>query len=147
MRYLIATDGSDVARHAIAEAARQLPLKDAEVTVVAVLDLAPLATAYEPSTLGIDILLEEGQTAVKANLDGAIAQLEALGVEARAVALQGDPGNEILRQADALRPDAIVVGSHGRGMLERVFLGSVSEKIIRRASWPVFVVHPPAPKA
>lgn len=145
MRYLIATDGSDAARHAIAEAARQLPLREAEVTVVAVFDLAPLATAYEPSSMGINVLLDQGQEAVQANLQAAVSQLEGLGVKARSVARQGDPGAEILAQAEALAPDAIVLGAHGRGMLERVFLGSVSEKVIRRSRWPVFVVHPPAP--
>jgi nucleotide-binding universal stress UspA family protein len=43
--------------------------------------------------------------------------------------------------------DVIVVGSHGRGAIERLLLGSVSEQVVRHAPCPVLVVRPkPEPK-
>jgi nucleotide-binding universal stress UspA family protein len=41
-----------------------------------------------------------------------------------------------------LNVDVIVVGSHGRGALERLLLGSVSDQVVRHAPCPVLVIRP-----
>jgi nucleotide-binding universal stress UspA family protein len=51
-----------------------------------------------------------------------------------------DVHREILAQADALKADLIVVGSHGRSGFERLLLGSITEKVLRKATCPVMVV-------
>ena len=48
----------------------------------------------------------------------------------------------IVSAAEAERADMIVVGSHGRGAVGRLFLGSVSEHVVRNAPCPVLVVRP-----
>lgn len=53
--------------------------------------------------------------------------------------------DEILGQLAATRADLLVIGTHGRSGFERLFLGSVTEKVIRRAAAPVLVVPPRAP--
>ena len=53
----------------------------------------------------------------------------------------GDPAATICRIATALDVDVIVVGSHGKGFLSRVLLGSVSEYVTRHAPCPVLVVR------
>jgi nucleotide-binding universal stress UspA family protein len=47
---------------------------------------------------------------------------------------------EILAQVDALDADLLVIGSHGRSGFERVLLGSIAEKVVRKATCPVMVV-------
>jgi nucleotide-binding universal stress UspA family protein len=47
---------------------------------------------------------------------------------------------EILEQAESLRADLIVIGSHGRSGFERLLLGSITEKVLRKARCPVVVV-------
>jgi nucleotide-binding universal stress UspA family protein len=54
----------------------------------------------------------------------------------------GDPGDMIVSAAEAEHADMIVVGSHGRGAVGRLFLGSVSEHVVRNAPCPVLVVRP-----
>jgi nucleotide-binding universal stress UspA family protein len=54
---------------------------------------------------------------------------------------QGDVADEILAAARLWRPDLIVVGSHGRGRLATLLLGSTAEDLVRRASCPVIVVR------
>ena len=54
----------------------------------------------------------------------------------------GDPGDMIVEAAEAEHADMIVVGSHGRGAVGRLFLGSVSEHVVRNAPCPVLVVRP-----
>lgn len=51
---------------------------------------------------------------------------------------------EILEQADLLKADLIVMGSHGRGGVDRLLLGSTTEKVLRKAACPVMVVPPRA---
>ncbi len=57
---------------------------------------------------------------------------------------EGDPADSILEAAQSEGADLIVVGSHGRGGLERALIGSVSDQVIRRAPCPVLVVRPTA---
>ena len=48
----------------------------------------------------------------------------------------------VCRIAGELGVDVIVVGSHGRGAIERLLLGSVSDQIVRHAPCPVLVIRP-----
>lgn len=54
----------------------------------------------------------------------------------------GDPATEIVRFAELGGFDVIVVGTHGYSGLRHAFMGSVAEKVVRRARCPVLVVHP-----
>jgi len=54
--------------------------------------------------------------------------------------LIGDPVVKILEQANKLNVDVIVMGSHSKGALEHAFLGSVAEKVLRKANRAVFVL-------
>jgi nucleotide-binding universal stress UspA family protein len=58
--------------------------------------------------------------------------------------VEGDPAAEILRKADELGVDLVVMGTHGKGLLEHAFLGSVAEKVLHRIKVPVLTV--PIPK-
>jgi universal stress protein A len=58
---------------------------------------------------------------------------------------EGDPGDEIIHAAQELGCDLIVIGTHGRTGLERLLLGSVAEKVLRRAPCPVLTVKTPLP--
>ena len=51
----------------------------------------------------------------------------------------GDPATEIVRVAKAERADMIVMSTHGRTGLSRVLMGSVAEKVVRRAPCPVVI--------
>jgi nucleotide-binding universal stress UspA family protein len=52
----------------------------------------------------------------------------------------GTPAAEIVRYAAEQGADAIVLGSHGHGLVRRFMLGSVADRVIRHASCPVLVV-------
>ena len=54
----------------------------------------------------------------------------------------GEPATEIVRFASAVDADLVVLGSHSRKGLDRFFLGSIAEKVVRRAGCPVMVVRP-----
>jgi nucleotide-binding universal stress UspA family protein/quercetin dioxygenase-like cupin family protein len=56
---------------------------------------------------------------------------------------EGDPAEEILRLAAAMRCDVIVMGTHGRTGLGRLLTGSVAEGVLRQATCPVMVLKTP----
>jgi nucleotide-binding universal stress UspA family protein len=58
--------------------------------------------------------------------------------------LRGVPASEIVAFAKDSAADLIVMGTHGRTGLEHVIVGSVAERVVRRASCPVLVVRSPA---
>jgi nucleotide-binding universal stress UspA family protein len=55
----------------------------------------------------------------------------------------GDAPAEILRAAQQLKADLIVMGTHGRTGLGRLLMGSVAEQVVRRAPCPVLTVRTP----
>jgi nucleotide-binding universal stress UspA family protein len=56
---------------------------------------------------------------------------------------QGYPPEEILRKADELNCDVIVMGTHGKGIIRHSFLGSAAQKVLRRVRKPVFIIPLP----
>jgi nucleotide-binding universal stress UspA family protein len=57
----------------------------------------------------------------------------------------GVPHEEIARAATEERADYIVIGTRGRGGLERALLGSVADRVVRTAPCPVVTVRQPVP--
>ena len=148
MHVLIATDGSsssiDVARHA----GRLLQPAD-HVTLVSVLTEVPgddaggfEGSVYSPGEQ--EQLWKQEMAEAGEELERTAAALTTARVDKRIEV--GDVGGTICRVAADLNVDVIVVGSHGRGTIARILLGSVSEQVVRHAPCPVLVVRPaPAP--
>ncbi len=63
-------------------------------------------------------------------------------IEAMPVLLDGDPKQMLPVLADKNAPSLIVLGTHGRGWVEREIIGSVAEGILRSTSWPALTVGP-----
>jgi nucleotide-binding universal stress UspA family protein len=58
----------------------------------------------------------------------------------RSRSVRGSPTSKILQEIKARRPNWIVVGSHGRGLVRELLLGSATQAIVRKARCPVVVV-------
>jgi nucleotide-binding universal stress UspA family protein len=56
---------------------------------------------------------------------------------------EGDPPTEILRVAQEINADLVIMGTHGRTGLGRLLMGSVAEQIVRKATCPVLTVTTP----
>jgi nucleotide-binding universal stress UspA family protein len=57
--------------------------------------------------------------------------------------LEGFPADAILEKAKELECDAIVMGTHGKGIIANTFLGSVAKRVLRRSRLPVFIIPLP----
>ena len=62
------------------------------------------------------------------------------GVETTALLVHGATVDTILKEASELEVDMIVVGSHGRGAMYQLLVGSVSEAVLHKSIFPVLVV-------
>jgi nucleotide-binding universal stress UspA family protein len=60
------------------------------------------------------------------------------------IVCEGFPSDTILRTADELNCDAIIMGAHGKGMIANTFLGSTSKRVLRQTRKPIFII--PLPK-
>jgi nucleotide-binding universal stress UspA family protein len=97
----------------------------------------PWAAEAFPAPLGD--MLAQWQEQARARLEGLVPDNERAGVT---VAVQvGGPFQEIVAYAEAQHIDLIVIGTHGRGPLGHMLLGSVAEKVVRRAPCPVLTVR------
>jgi len=66
--------------------------------------------------------------------------ISSVGLVSTIVQLEGIPAELILSQAENSRVDLIVLGSHSRGRLSHLFLGSVADGVLQKARCPVLIV-------
>jgi len=86
--------------------------------------------------------LAEAVAEARARLEHLAAAQE--GVTVRALTVEGRPADEILAALRDEDCDLVCMGSHGRGALREVLMGSVTERVLHHAPCPVLVVRPPA---
>jgi nucleotide-binding universal stress UspA family protein len=133
---LVPTDGSESAGAAIDHAVELVGQTGAALHVVHVVDLGIVWDEAGAGRL-LEALEESGARA----LEAAIGRAETSDVPAvEASVLSGAPHRAIVEYAAEHDVDCIVMGTHGRTGLERYFLGSVTERVIRLADVPVLTV-------
>jgi nucleotide-binding universal stress UspA family protein len=84
----------------------------------------------------------EAKAAIDAELRELLEPYAAEGIEIPLETCEGDPASEIRRYAEEIGADLIVLGTHGLGGFDRLALGSVTEKVLRKASCPVLTIPP-----
>lgn len=67
------------------------------------------------------------------------------GFNAKAIALRGDPRDELVRKVKELHADTLILGCRGLGMVKRALLGSLSDYCVHHCECPVVVVKHPKP--
>jgi nucleotide-binding universal stress UspA family protein len=136
---LLATDGSDCALKAARSAATLAKQFGGKLTVLNVYQPTPTYVALgEPPTIGMDPdMIDDVQKAV---VDHTAAVVDETGAPHAACTAIGYPAEEIVRVAEELHCDLIVVGSRGHSMFQSLLLGSTSDRVLHHAHCPVLVV-------
>jgi nucleotide-binding universal stress UspA family protein len=133
---LLPTRGGDGSELAVDHAVRIAARFDVTLHVIYVVDVRSQAAKHDTHELGE--LVDELQMAVT---DAVIDRADGAGIDTRVAIQQGTPHSAIQRYAADHEIDLIVMGTHGRGLVEQFLLGSITERTIRTADVPVVTVR------
>jgi nucleotide-binding universal stress UspA family protein len=147
-RILCPIDFSDYSRRTLDHAIAIARWYESTVTVLHVFSTAPVAAVGPgPVVLEPIVLTAVDRDQLLADTK-AFAEAEgAPGITIDAAVRAGNTAGEILEQATSMKADLLVIGTHGRSGFERLFLGSVAEKVLRKAGCPVMTVPRHLPDA
>lgn len=115
---------------------------NAELVLLHVFVEAPLYSESPFSGHRVREVYESGRDWVQANLLRWADEARASGLTVRTEFRAGVPYKEIVAAAGEGLGDLIVIGTHGRGGVERALMGSVADRVIRLAPCPVLSVGP-----
>lgn len=132
---IVATDFSECAAAALEDAVAIAAKFDARLLLVHSFML--LVPAYGS---GLTFPVAELEGAAQASLDAQVAQARKTYPRIEGRLVIGDVTNELLRVAREEEADLIVMGTHGRRGVSRLFLGSVAERVVRTSRVPVLTV-------
>lgn len=105
----------------------------------------PFAQPWAVEAYGFSLatLQAEWQRDASARVEGLLSAEERAELNATLTTVLGHPFVEILRYAKEQEVDLIVLGTHGRGPLGHLVMGSVAERVVRKAPCPVLTVRHP----
>ena len=140
-RILVPTDFSEPGRIALRYAVEFAVQFGAAVDLMHVVESVPAGAllSYRP--------IDELKASIRAHAEDEMEKLHSEWSEhnfpVRKVVVDGHPFVEIVRHAKKNDTDLIIMGTHGRGAIAHMMLGSVTEKVIRKSPCPVLTVRDP----
>lgn len=142
-RILHATDYSKASERALQEAVDFAKQNDAEMLVVHVIQpVVPYVAGEDIGAAELYVKLEEStKQEAQRSMNKLMQRLERLGVKARSLLLRGSPADQIVKAAKNRKADMVVIGTHGRTGLSKLFMGSVASRVISTAPSPVLTVR------
>jgi nucleotide-binding universal stress UspA family protein len=136
---LVPTDGSEGSTRVVEHAVKLATVHGATVHALYVVNSGTFAgLPMESSWEGLDEMLREDAATATAEVERVA---EESGVPVHSCVIEGSPSREIVEYAEREGCDLVVMGTHGRGGLDRLLLGSVAEKVIRASNVPVLTVR------
>ena len=138
---VVAIDDNEPSRRAVDAALVLVRPGEALNFVHAVDSASVLLPVSEGMIVDTQPLLKELMDDAQALCNAAIAKARERGITATSTIVHGAAADAIVRFATATNPDMIVLGTHARTGLSRLFNGSVAEEILRSSPVPVAVAH------
>ena len=140
-KILVATDFSEHSATAIVYAAELARAFDAEVLLCHVVEKPDFLSQLPPGGEGYfpPNFAEVNKQRAQEECDRLLANSKV--ARGRVLIIEGTPFVELVRLARDEKVDLVIVGTHGRGAIAHMLLGSVAEKIVRKAPCPVLTVR------
>jgi nucleotide-binding universal stress UspA family protein len=141
-KILYATDYSKASERALAEAVQLAKQNHAELLVVHVIEPTPYVSGEEFGGAEIYAKLEEiAKREAQSSMTKLMQRLKKLKVKTQSLLLKGAAHDQIVKAAKSKRAGMIVIGTHGRTGLSKLFMGSVAGKVVSSANCPVVTVR------
>jgi nucleotide-binding universal stress UspA family protein len=140
---LLPTDGSPLSEKAAATAVQFAQLNGAKIVAVSVVQPFPLSAFGDGgAVLDAGLYEQQMQEAAQQNIDKVAALAQAANVPFEGVtAVSVSPYEEIVATATKKNCDIILMASHGRTGLNKLFLGSETQKVLAHTNLPVMVLR------
>lgn len=142
-KVLVPTDFSESARHAFSYGVSFAREFKAELVLLHVVENLTVGYASDLFPVPMAEVFQEISGYAKAELQKLAEEARKRGVSVTELVVQGKPSAEIIRHAAENEVDMIVLGTHGKGMLDQALFGSTTERVVRRAPCPVLTVRKP----
>ena len=139
---LLPIDGSELSEKATATAIQFARLNQAGIVAVTVVQPLPLAPVGDGSVMVDGQFGTELQDAARAHIDAAGAAISAAGIPFQGlIMMSASPSDEIVEAAKKYNCDIILMASHGRTGLDKLLLGSETQKVLTHCTIPVLIVR------
>jgi len=138
-KILVPTDGSDSSMRAADFALKLAKHLMSEIIGIYVIDriiLEEISKVHERHEVE-----EENKRKAERCLNYIVKSAEREGLKASSILVEGQPHDQIVRHAESLGADIIIMGSKGRRGTNRILIGSVAERVIEYAPCPVLVIR------
>lgn len=140
MKLLVAIDFSEFTPKVVRQAEELATALSARMWLVHVAAPDPDFVGYEAGPQSVRDSLSKHFHEEHRHIEEIADRLRAAGLDATGLLVQGPTAETILKEAGKLGVDLIVLGSHGRGAIAQLLIGSVSEGVLRKSECPVLVV-------
>lgn len=139
---LVPVDGSGTALLAVDKAVALAQAFGSRVTVINVIDYYPFVGVGADYAFGQTEYMTAATASANQALNAACSAMAAAGLPCEQRVIEGHVVHEgILDAATSLGADLIVMGSHGRHGIEKLLLGSVTQRVLSHTTLPVLVVR------
>ncbi|MHC1567792.1 MAG: universal stress protein [Candidatus Syntropharchaeia archaeon] len=136
-KILVPHDGSIISGKAVKHAASLAKVVGSKITLINVIDIPYISQLSEGFSINIEELERESRSILK-SAENAVKDE---GVSVSTISVKGRPWEEIVKEAEKGGYDLIIMGSHGKGVIDRMLMGSTAEKVSRHAPCPVTIVR------
>jgi nucleotide-binding universal stress UspA family protein len=143
-KIVVALDGSECSGQALDVALKLAKSEGAQLSVCSVVDPVMVA-GTAPAAPSMDIVYRDMEADAQLLVSDAVTKAQQSGLTASGQCRSGVPAFQILSFAKEAGADAIVMGTHGRGGLKRLMMGSVAETVLRESPVPVVIVREQQP--
>jgi nucleotide-binding universal stress UspA family protein len=141
-RILVASDFSEASRPALTTALRMAKRDQATLTILHVTEpRMPVSPDQSAAFAGWEALEKRSHAWAQRQLAGLTAAATKAGVHAEGVLAEGSAAREIVRAARRRHSELVVIGTHGRRGLAKLFLGSVTAGVVATSACPVMTVR------
>ena len=142
MKVLAALDLARTTPDVLREARIWARRLSAELILIHVAEPDPDFIGYGAGPESVRLAVAHKFTRAHQRIEALSVELRKEGLDATALLLQGATAETILREAERLSADVVLMGTRARGAVRELFVGSVSKEVLRQSTRPVLLIPP-----